>query len=85
MIFGEERHPFQIEHAGLGPSQRVGIDVGAVEHRAIFQALFTHENRERIELFAGAAARNPHLERRISPQVRHDLLANRFEVTRVAE
>ncbi|MNL28187.1 hypothetical protein D3C87_1498200 [compost metagenome] len=73
------------ENPLLGFLQRARIDIGGVDDRALEQALFTQQDRHRIDLFTGAATGNPDLDRRISLEQRHYLAAYRQEVRRVAE
>ena len=65
--------------------ERVLVDVGRVEQRALLEPFLAEQDDEGIELLAAAAAGDPDLERRIGAQVRHHLLADRPEIGRVAE
>ncbi len=62
-----------------------GWDVGRVDLGAVEQPLFGEQDGERVGLLARGAARDPHLQRRVGDQVRHDGLADGAEVAGVAE
>ena len=85
VVVGEAGDAVHGVHAGLGTLQRVGIDVGGVDQAAFEQAFFMQQDGEGIDLFAGAAARHPDLERRVGAQQRYHGVAQGLEVARVAE
>ena len=85
MVVGEARDAIDGVHARFRLLQRLRIDVGRIDERALEQALLAQQDRERIRLLAGAAARHPHAQRRIGAQQRHDLRPQHAVVARVAE
>ncbi|MNY27589.1 hypothetical protein D3C86_1615010 [compost metagenome] len=85
MVFGELADAIQRIDAGLRRAQGVRIDVRGVEHRPVEQTFLTEKDGQRIDLFAGAASRDPHLQGGIGPQVRQHLFAQGPEIGRVPE
>ena len=85
MIFGEGLDVVQRVDAAGGGLESARVDVGGVDQRAIQKSLFAKQDRKRMQFFAAAAPRDPHLERRIGSKVRHDLLADRAEVAGITE
>ena len=80
MVLGEQRDAVQGEESSLSSMQRLLADVGGVEDSAVFESLLAKKDHQGIEFLACAAAGNPHFERGISPQMRHDLLSDRKEI-----
>ena len=80
MVLGEAGDAVHVVDAGLRLLQRLGVDVRRVDQRAREQAFLAQENRERVRLFAGAAAGHPDFQRGVGAQQRDHLLAQRAEV-----
>ena len=71
MVLREELDAVEREDPCFGLGQRLVVDVGGVEQRALLQAFFPEQDGEGIHLLAAAAAGHPDLERRVGAQMRH--------------
>ena len=85
VILGESADTIDIKHARLGFRQRMRVDVGRVDQASRKKSFLAQQDRQGIRLLARAAAGHPDLQRRVGPQQRHDLLAQRPEIRRVAK
>ncbi|MNF64600.1 hypothetical protein D3C84_463400 [compost metagenome] len=68
-----------------GLFQRPRVDVGRVDEGAFQQPLLAQQNRQRIDLFPGAATGDPEFDRRVGLEQRHHFLANGQKVRRVTK
>ncbi len=85
VVFGEFANSIEGIDPRFRGAQGVGIDVGGVEKRAVEQTFLAEQNGHGIQLFSGAASRDPHLERGIGAQMGQHLLAQGAKVAGVAE
>src|SRR5882724_5448521 len=85
MSLGESCDPLDVVHTGRRFLQGVRVDVRCIDEASRQKSCFAQEYRQRIDFFARAAAGYPHFERGIRAQYRDYGLAQRTEVTRIAE
>jgi hypothetical protein len=84
-VAGEGRDPVERVDAGARGPQRLRVDVSGVDQRAREQPVLVEEDGERVDLFAGAAAGDPHPRGRVGGKRRQHVGTQRAEVGRVAE
>jgi len=72
---GERRDAIQAEDPRFGLRERFGTDVGRINECPIEQPCLGERDGERVDFLAGAASRDPDLERRVGLQLRDDSLA----------
>src|SRR5688500_2958003 len=70
-------HPVERELPGPRTGEDLGVEVGCVDPRALVQALFLEEDRERVRLLPGGAAGIPDADEGVGAQERDDVLAER--------
>lgn len=85
VIGGVGAHVLERENAFPGFFQRLRVDVGRVNEAALQQAFFLQQDGERIHFLAGAAARDPDLQRGVGSEHRGHMLAQADVVRGVAE
>ena len=83
VIRGEAWNALRVINARGGRLQDSRVDIGSIDDRLGQQPFLMQQNSERIRLFAGTAAGDPHLERGISAQQWHNLLAQRPKIGRI--
>src|SRR6202167_6092976 len=85
MVLSKDFDAIEVVDARLGFCKGFLIDVGRIEQCPVFQTLFAEQNHERIELFPGAAAGDPDLQRRVGAEMGNDSLPNCPEIGGIAK
>jgi len=85
VVFGETGDALQLIDGGLRFFQRLGVDVGGVDQRALQQPFFTQHDGHGIGFLTGTAAGHPHFQRGIGAQQRCHFFPQGTEVGRIAE